>query len=153
MLHIWDMPDIKLAKESMNNIIWWNYFNALAVLLWYSNTKKQLITNNPKRRDLIVNELKKFNPKNWDLIIISSRRRPKWIPSSQKTYKMDGQSMYYHHAYSLYAVEKRWNHIESVILEDPANNRKKIKLSLFGFMLSFFQITTCSPMKWFLYLA
>lgn len=150
LLYIWDMPDIKLTRDSMNGIIWWNSFNALAILLWPFNVKRQLINNNLKCKNFIINELKKFNPRNWDLIVISSCRRPEWVPSSQKTYKINGRSMYYNHAYSLYAVEKRWDHIESVTLEDPTNNKKKIKLTLLWFMLSFYQMTTCRPIEWFL---
>lgn len=153
LLHVGDMPDIKLTKESMNSIVWWSSYDALAVLLWYSNVKRQLINNNLKREKVIINELKKFNPKNWDLIVISSNRRPNWIPSTQKTYKVEGRSMYYHHAYSLYAVEKRWSNIESVIIEDPTDNSKKIKLSIFSFMSSFYQMTTCRPLEWFLSLS
>lgn len=150
LLYLWDMPDIKLTKESMNCIVWWNSFYALATLLWYENIRRQTIANIPERKDIILKELNKFDPKNLDLIIVSSNRRPKNVPNSQKTYIVDNETMYYHHAYSVYAVEKRWNFIHSVILEDPANNKRKIKLSLFGFMSSFFGITTCSPKEWFL---
>ena len=90
----------------MNNIVWWNSYIALGVLLWYSNVKRSLVDNNPEKKEQILYELKKFNPMHWDMIIISSNRRPRWVPSTQKTYEVDGQSMYYHHAYSLDAVKK-----------------------------------------------
>lgn len=150
LIYNWDMPDIKLTAESLDIITWWLSLNALAVLLWCSNVKKQLIESNPENVGLIIEKLNKFNPKNWDLIVVSSSRRPPEIPSSQKTYEIEWQSMYYHHSYCLYAVEKIWNRIESVILEDPTNNKGKIKLPICRFLLSIFGITTCSPTEWFL---
>ena len=149
-LYLWDGPDIKLTKETMNNIIWWTSYFALATLLWHQNIKRLAITNKPEKRSLIINELKKFNPKNLNLMLISSRRRPKHMSNKQKTYSIWKETMYYHHAYSVYAVEKRGNSIESVILEDPSNNKKKIKLSLLWFLSAISQITTCSLKQWFI---
>ena len=145
---MWEMPDIKLTKEAMNNIIWWNSYFALATLLWHSNIRRLAITNKSERRGLIIRELKKFNPKNLNLMLISSRRRPKNISSQQKTYSVWKETMYYHHAYSVYAVEKRGDSIESVVLEDPTNNTRKIKLSLVWFLSAVSQVTTCSLKKW-----
>ena len=149
-LYAWEMPDIKLTKEAMESIIWWNSYFALATLLWYSNIRRLSITNKPERRSLILRELRRFNPKNLNLMIVSSRRRPKNVSSNQKTYSIWTETMYYHHAYSVYAVEKRGNSIESVILEDPSNNKKKINLSLSWFLSAISQVTTCSLKQWFL---
>lgn len=149
-LYLWEIPNIKLTKESMNKIIGWSSYDALAQFLWYNAVKRQIISNTHKKQNSIFNELRKFNPKNLDIIIVSSRRRPKNIPNSKKTYFIEGQKMYYHHAYSLYAIEKKGNQISSVFLEDPTNNKKKIKLSLFWFMSAFYQITTCYPKDEFL---
>ncbi len=150
LLYPEDMPDVKLTEESMDQIIWWNSYHALAILLWYSNIKRQAVSNKPERKKLIINVLKKFNPKNLNLILVSSKRRPNWVPSTQKTYTIDGQKMYYHHAYSLYSIEKTGETISSVTLEDPANNKRKITLSFLWFMWAFSQLTTCSPKPWFL---
>lgn len=149
LLYRWE-PTITLTEESMNHIVGWNSYNALATLLWYSNINRKIISNKSERKDAIFNALKKFNPRNLNLILVSSKRREKWIPSTQKTYTVEGHKMYYHHAYSVYAVEKTGENISAVTLEDPANNKKKITLSLLWFMRAFTQITTCSPKPWFL---
>ena len=130
-----------------------NFLYCLVSIIMILNVNRKIIKNIKKSEELILNELKKFNPKNWNVIVISSNRRPNWVPSSQKTYKVDGQHMYYHHAYSLYAVEKKWKNIKSVIMEDPADNNKKIRLSISSFMSSFSTITTCCPLEWFLSVA
>lgn len=149
-LYNWDMPDIKLTSKSLDIITWWSSFYALTVLLWCSNIKRELIESKPENIGLITEKLSNFNPKNWDLIIVSSSRRPQWVPDTQKTYEIEWQSMYYNHSYCLYAVEKIWNRIESVILEDPTNNKEKIKLPIYWFLITIFGITTCSPAEWFL---
>ena len=150
MLYTWEMPDIKLTEEAMNNIIWGNSFSAITTFLGESELKWQIISNKPENHSAIIQKLKKFDPKNLRFIFISSSSRPKNIPHTKKTYTVCGQKMYYHHAYSLYSVEKIGDTIESVTLEDPANNKQKIKLSLFWFLTAFSQMTACSPKKWLL---
>lgn len=150
LLYPWDIHDMPLTEESMNHIVGWNSYTALATLLWQSNIIRKIISNKPERRNLIINTLEKFDPRNLNLILISSNRRPKSIPSTQKTYTVEGQKMYYHHAYSLYAVQKIGENISNITIEDPANNKKKITLSLLWFMRAFSQLTTCSPKPWFL---
>ena len=150
MLYQWEIPDIKLTEESMNNIVWGNSFSAVTILLGESELKWQIITNQPKNHGTILQKLKSFDPKNLKFIFISSARRPKSIPNTQKTYTVCGQKMYYHHAYSLYSVEKIGDTVESVTLEDPANNKNKIKLPLLWFLAAFSQMTACSPKQWLL---
>ena len=150
MLHKWEMPDIKLTEESMDDIIWWSSYFALSTFLWYSDFKRQGIANTPARNRLILSELRKFNPKTLNIMMVSSRRRPEDVSDKQKTYTIWTETMYYHHAYSVYAIEKTGDRIDSVILEDPTNNKKKIKLPLFSFLSAVSHITTCSPRKTFL---
>lgn len=150
LLYPWEMPDITLTKKDMDVVLGKNSFYALSKLLWYSSIKREVIENKRNKQTSIFDKLMEFDPMNLELIIVSSRRRPKEMPYTQKTYEVDNQKMYYHHAYSLYAVEKSGNKIEKVILEDPANAKRKITLSRSGFMSSFYSITTCSPQKWFL---
>ena len=145
---IWKAPDIKLTQDSIQIWVWWVPTQAMSEFLWYNNVERTIIDNNINTKNTILEKLRQFNPKAWNQIFVSMKR-PKNISYKQKTYIAEGQKMYYHHAYSVYAIEKIWNKIESITLENPWNNKKKIKLSWMWFQNSISQMKTTKIKKLF----
>ena len=125
--------EFSLDENLLQNGVWWRAWVALRNLLWPKSFVWKSIPNTQKSKDLLISELKKFDPKNWSVITASSNRRERW---NAKSYETPWWKMYYHHAYSVYTVEKSWDTIKYVTLEDPANNKNKIKLSLLAFLSS-----------------
>ena len=125
------LNDIYLTEDLMQIWVWWNAGVTLRNFLWPKSFKWISIPNTFNNRKAIYFSLKNFNPKAWIVITASSNRRKSW---NAKTYSTSGWDMRYHHAYSVFAVEKQWKNITAVTLEDPANSKKKIRLPLNEFL-------------------
>ena len=133
-------PDIVMTDELMKKMGVWSSWETMMSLLWPKSFINKCIKNEACNRIQILNWLKKFDPKNLWTISITSKYK-KW-ESDQDFYEVWWETMYYGHAYCVCGIEKEWNIIKSVILENPRNNDNKkwgwkIKLSLDDFFNSF----------------
>lgn len=135
--------DITMTNEIMKKMASWSTWETMMSLLWPKNYLNKIIVNNPANRNKIMNYMKIFDPKNLWAISVTSKYK-EW-KSDTDSYVIGWETIYYSHAYSLCAVEKEWDTIKSVILENPWNDSNKpwghkIRLSIDDFFDSFFLI-------------
>lgn len=145
-LNIWKVPNIKLNKELVNRFgQWWSAIRAFNDFLWFKNIDTKYLVNNIKTYNIITNKLNQFNPRTWNRIFVSMRR-PKNVSYKQKTFFVWDNKMYYHHLYGIYEIEKHWNRIEYVTLEQP-HTKEKIRLPIELFRKSFDRMQTIKLKK------
>lgn len=155
--------NLPLTEDAIKKIAKWKSWDSMQTILWPKNFNIQTIlwpkdfdinTNNSKNRiRSIMEALKNFDPKNLWVISVSSRQNKE--KTDTQSYKVHWQTMYYNHSYSLYAVEKVWNRVVSVVLENPRNTKnrkwgKKIRLPIFSFLTAIHSMYVGKPTQNFL---
>ena len=136
--------DITLTHKLIKKTARWKSWNAMQTILWPKSFNTKTVICNKEKYHIIFDALKNFNPKNLSTISISSRQS-KW-KTDKDSYEINWEKMYYNHSYSLYSVEKKWDRIVSVVLENPRNNEKKewwwkVKLPILLFLAAIHSIT------------
>ena len=114
----------------------WNSWEAMQTFLWPRNFKNKRIENNPKNKSEILDSLQKFNPNDLCIISVSSKAEPDKV--DQDYFKVGENTLYYGHAYLISSIEKEWNEIKYITLDNPRNNEEKewwteVKLTLSEF--------------------
>ena len=138
----WIIPDtsIIISDELMKKMEVWSAWETMMSLLWPKSFVNKCIRNETSNRTKILNWLKNYNPK--DLSAISITTKFKEWKSDKNSYDVWWEKVYYGHAYALCGIEKDWDTIKNVILENPWNNENKkwwcrIRLSIDDFFDSF----------------
>lgn len=138
----WIIPDtsIIISDELMKKMEVWSAWETMMSLLWPKSFVNKCIRNETSNRTKILNWLKNYNPK--DLSAISITTKFKEWKSDKNSYDVWWEKVYYGHAYALCCIEKDWDTIKNVILENPWNNENKkwwcrIRLSIDDFFDSF----------------
>lgn len=138
----WIIPDtsIIISDELMKKMEVWSAWETMMSLLWPKSFVNKCIRNETSNRTKILNWLKNYNPK--DLSAISITTKFKEWKSDKNSYDVWWEKVYYGHAYALCGIEKDWDKIKNVILENPWNNENKkwwcrIRLSIDDFFDSF----------------
>lgn len=146
-----DNTNITMTNTLMKKIESWSAWDAMLTLLWPKSFSNVRLTDDAKNRLTILNYLYSFDPKNLWSISVTSKIK-KW-KNDKKFYKIWWQTIYYGHAYNICSVEKNWDTIEYVTLENTWNTDKKewwkdITLSVADFLdcFSFVNVgkTTCN---------
>lgn len=133
-------PDLVMTDELMKKMEVWSSWETMMSLLWPKSFINKCIKNETPNRLKILNWLRNYDPKNLWIISVTSNFK-KW-KTDQNFYEVWWETVYYGHAYCLCGIEKEWDIIKSVILENPWNKDSKkwwhkIKLSIDDFFKSF----------------
>ena len=149
----WIIPnaDIIMTDGLMNKMRSWSTWNAMMSLLWQENFVNKSIENHTiNRRGKIMKWLNNYDPKNlWTMFVASKVKEWK---TDKNFYEVWGERIYYNHAYSVCGVEKDWNKITNIILDNPWNDENKIwwskiKLGVNDFLNSFY-IVNIGHINW-----
>lgn len=133
-------PDFVMAGELMKKMEVWSPWETMMSLLWPKSFINKCIRNEASNRLRIINWLRNYDPKN--LWTISATSKFKEWKTDKNCYEVWWETVYYGHAYCICGIEKEWDIIKSITLENPWNrdNKKwwrKIKLSIEDFLNSF----------------
>lgn len=115
---------VTMTDELIKKIESWSAWDAMLTLLWPKSFSNVRLTDDSKNKLTILNYLYSFDPKNLWSISVTSKIK-KW-KNDQKFYELWWQTIYYGHAYSVCGVEKEWDTIKYVILDNPWNTDKKV---------------------------
>lgn len=131
----------------------WNSWEAMQTFLWPRNFKNKRIENNPKNKSEILDSLQKFNPNDLRIISVSSKAEPDKV--DQDYFKVGENTLYYGHAYLISSIEKKWNEIKYITLDNPRNNEERewwteIRLTLSEFFEAISAVHVGSITKKFL---
>ena len=142
-----------LTENLIKKIAKWRAWDSMQTILWPKSYCVKKIVATKENYNRIIEALKNFNPKKLSSISITAKQM-KW-KSDRCSYNVNWEVMYYNHAYSLYSIEKEWDRIVSVTLENPWNNKNrkwwwKIKLPLLSFLYSIHSISAWSTTNSFL---
>lgn len=135
-------PNIVMTEEIMKKMETWGSWETMMSLLGPKSFKNECLVNNVANRPKIINWLRNYNPKDLGIISVSSKFK-EW-KTDQNFYEVWWETIYYGHSYCICGVEKEWDIIKSVILENPWNNNQKwwfrIKLSIEDFLECFYSV-------------
>lgn len=136
-------PNIIMTKDLMKKMAAWGAWLAMRSLLWPKSFTNKFLLNNSSNKEIIINWLRNYDPKDLSVISVSSKFK-EW-KTDQNSYEVWWETIYYGHAYCLCGIEKEWDSIKNIVLDNPWNNSNKkwwrtIKLSLDDFFESFFAI-------------
>ena len=136
------IPDtnIIMTDKLMKKMEVWSAWETMMSLLWPKSFVNKCIRNETSNRTKILNWLRNYDPR--DLWTISVTSKFKEGKTDKNSYEVWWEKVYYGHAYALCGIEKDWDTIKSVILENPWNNENKkwwcrIRLSIDDFFNSF----------------
>ena len=132
--------DVIMTDELMKKMEVWSAWETMMSLLWPKSFINKCIKNEISNRLRILSWLRNYNPK--ELWIMSATSNFKKWKSDKNSYEVWGETVYYGHAYCICGVEKDWDIVKNVILENPWNNENqkwghRIKLSVDDFLKSF----------------
>ena len=132
-------PDITMIDKLMKKMEVWSSWETMMSLLWPKSFINKCIKNENSNKLQILNWIRNYDPKNLWTISVTSKFK-EW-KTDKNYYELWWETIYYGHAYSVCGIEKEWDIIKNVILENPWNNNKKwgrkIKLSVSDFLDSF----------------
>ena len=131
-------PNITMTNAIMKKMRAWSAWQTMMSLLWPKSFINKCI--NISNKSQIMNSLINYDPKNLSVISASSKFK-KW-KNDENSYEVWWETIYYGHAYCICGVEKEWDSIKNVILDNPRNNVnkkwwQKIKLSIDDFFDAF----------------
>lgn len=119
-----DNTSIIMTDKLMKKIESWSAWDAMLTLLWPKSFSNVRLTDDAKNKLTILNYLYSFDPKNlWSISVTSKIKEWK---NDQKFYELWWETIYYGHAYSVCGVQKKWDTIEYVVLDNPWNTNKKV---------------------------
>lgn len=132
--------DAVMTDELMKKMEVWSAWETMMTLLWPKSFINECLKSGTYNRQKILNWLRNYDPK--DLWIMSATSNFKKWKSDKNSYEVWWETVYYGHAYCICGVEKEWDIIKNVILENPWNNGNKewghkIKLTIYDFLKSF----------------
>ena len=132
--------DAVMTDELMKKMEVWSAWETMMTLLWPKSFINECLKSGTYNRQKILNWLRNYDPK--DLWFMSATSNFKKWKSDKNSYEVWWEIVYYGHAYCICGVEKEWDIIKNVILENPWNNDSKewghkIKLSIDNFLKSF----------------
>lgn len=133
-------PDLVMTDELMKKMEVWSSWETMMSLLWPKSFINKCLRNDVSNRAKILNWLRNYDPKNLWVISVTSNFK-KW-EIDQNSYEVWWETIYYGHAYCLCGIEKEWDIIKNVILDNPWNKDDKkwghkIRLSIDDFLNSF----------------
>lgn len=132
--------DIVMTDELMKKMEVWSAWETMMSLLWPKSFINKCIGTDAPNKLKILNWLRSYDPK--DLWTMSATSKFKKWKSDKNSYEVWWETVYYGHAYCICGVEKEWDIIKNVILENPWNNDNKkwwhkIRLSVDDFLKNF----------------
>ena len=121
----WIIPDpnIVITDKLMKKMEVGSVWETMLSLLWPKSFANKCIKNEKTTKSSIMNGLQNFDPKDLSTISISSKTK-KW-KTDKNFYEIWWERIYYGHAYSLCGIEKEWDVIKNVVLDNPWNNENK----------------------------
>ena len=142
-----------ITDKLIKKIEAWSAWDAMLTLLWPKSFSNIRLTWDPKNKLTILKYLESYDPKNLWSISISSKFK-EW-KTDKKFYEVWWEPIYYGHAYSICGIEKDWDLIKYVILDNPHNDPKKpwwrkVKLKISDFFDCFSFINISHPTDNFL---
>lgn len=115
--------NVVMTDELIKKTEGWISWEAMQTFLWPKNFKNKRIENNSKNKSEILDSIKNFNPNNLWIISASSKIKPG--KTDQDYFKIGENTLYYDHAYLISCIEKEWNEIKYITLNNPWNNKKR----------------------------
>lgn len=133
-------PNIVITDKLIKKIEAGSAWEAMLSLLWPKSFTNIRLTWDPKNKLTVLNYLESFDPKDLWSISVSSKFK-KW-ETDKRFYEVWWEAIYYGHAYNVCGIEKDWDIIKYVILDNPHNDPKKpwwtkIKLKTSDFLNCF----------------
>lgn len=154
----WILPniDMVITSEYMRKMEKWSAWEVMMSLLWPTNFRNKCLKINPSNRAQILDSLRNFDPKGLWVISVTSKFK-QW-KTDKNYYKVWWQPIYYWHAYSICGIEKDWEKIKSVIIDNPRNNDsilwwRRTQLWIDDFLRNFYIINIWDTTKDFLNLS
>ena len=154
----WILPniDMVITGEYMRKMEKWSAWEVMMSLLWPTNFRNKCLKINPSNRAQILDSLRNFDPKGLWVISVTSKFK-QW-KTDKNYYKVWWQPIYYWHAYSICGIEKDWEKIKSVIIDNPRNNDsilwwRRTQLWIDDFLRNFYIINIWDTTKDFLNLS
>ncbi len=154
----WILPniDMVITSEYMRKMEKWSAWEVMMSLLWPTNFRNKCLKINPSNRAQILDSLRNFDPKGLWVISVTSKFK-QW-KTDKNYYKVWWQPIYYWHAYSICGIEKDWEKIKSVIIDNPRNNDsilwwRRTQLWIDDFLKNFYIINIWVTTKDFLNLS
>ena len=132
--------DVVMTDELMKKMEVWSAWETMMTLLWPKSFINECLEIETYNRQKILDWLRNYDPK--DLWIMSASSYFKKWKNDKNSYEAWWETVYYGHSYCICGVEKEWDIIKNVILENPWNDDNKewghkIKLSIDDFLKSF----------------
>ena len=116
-------PNIILTRDILKKIAKWSTGCALQTILWPKSFYNKQVQNNVHNRNIMIDALSNFDPKNLHSISISTKIA-KW-KTDHHSFKVWNSTIYYNHVYSVLSITKSCWYIESITLDNPWNSTIK----------------------------
>lgn len=131
---------VTMTNELMKKIEWWIAWDAMSTFLWPKSFSYTRLEDDIKDKVAILNCLYSFDPKNLSPIFVTPINKD-W-KSDKHFFELWWETIYHGHAYSICDIEKKWDIIKYVVLDNTWNTDrvkwwKTVKLKLSDFLNCF----------------